>query len=216
MLSMMILSLWACSTTSGSNGDEAPAPQGDVPALEGGKAALKPGASPRAPLAEPFDFVEVQTERSFVHDRGYETRLQGVFVNGEEVAADAVLAAIVAHWGGFTPSGSRAPKDVESTVSSFLEAWDQLLAVDRQTGDAPSRHLAPLLERHPEVGPYHPPKVEIIEVDGEQVVVARQFEHLYVGRRGNVFAHRVRAFKVVDGTMVSSPGLETVMLRQDR
>lgn len=168
-------------------------------------APAEPGVSGME-LSPAFPEIHLRTRTTFAHDRGNMTRVEQVMVGGKEVTGPETLAALVRHRGGYTPDGGRSDAEVIATVDAFFAAWDRQTDIDRQVGPEPSRFLANTIATNPQAPAYHPPKVTLeTTLDGERVVVVRQWAYSFTGRRGNVFNYIVRAFRVSDGMPVALP-----------
>ncbi len=178
--------------------DRAPPPAQHVPAA--------PTPAPVATAAPPplglhalsasFPEVRVVTRPGFAHDFGNTIDVDRVEVGGKPCPPQDTLACLVAHRGGWSPSGGRDDDDALRAVQAFLEAWDDLLEVHRLNDAAPPEFVVPHAE--PRLV-YHPPRYELRDDQGERVVLATYFVRGHVSDRGQHWSYQSIAFRVRDG-----------------
>ena len=159
-----------------------------------------PSMDGSGPLSAYFPFVGIVANRSFANDRGMMTTVESVTVGGKTADQTALLAAIVAHWKGWSAAGTQSNEDVLKTAQAFVEAWDGLVGEERVTSDAAPDRLAALIQKS-KGQVYHPPTFEIVEVDGEKLVVTTNWVKGHVGMRGRTWTYEVRAYRVKDGSV---------------
>jgi hypothetical protein len=201
LLLFAVTTALACSTeqeTPTPAPDPAPAPAPQAPASAAPGAPSKDGSGP---LSSYLPFVDIKANTSFANDRGMMTSVESVTVDGKEVEQAAVLAAIVAHWKGWSAAGSTSDEDVVKTTRAYVEAWDGLVREERVTSDEAPEELKALIAKNEGAPAYHPPKFEVTTVDGERLVVTTNWVKGYVGMRGRTWTYEVRAFRVKDGSV---------------
>ncbi len=171
----------------------------------------------QGPLSERFAEVELSVKSSFAHDRGMMSSVEWVKVAGEACRSGEVLEKLVAVRGGWGPGGERGHAEVLETFKAFLEDWSQWFQYSTMLkGAEPPRNLASILNSRGME--YHAPKVGLYELSNGQCVVAHAyFVSWDAGPRGTLYARRVDAYRVEDGTRFEIPedddGMPSALMR---
>lgn len=147
-------------------------------------------------LSAQFPEVELRVSISFAHDAGIISRVESIQVAGRETPADQVLAALVAHRGGWTREGGRSEADALRTVEAYGRAWLERRGTNYFDGPTPDDWRG-----YPGAPEYHPPRVSSHTLPDGQRVVAFAFWHTYDGGdAGDVLVRTVGVYRVADGS----------------
>ncbi|MEQ9499347.1 MAG: hypothetical protein RIT81_20855 [Deltaproteobacteria bacterium] len=176
--------LLGCPETKASPEPEAPKPV----------ATVAPTSAVETPFSDAFPEVKVYTSQSFAHDRGNITRIESFWVDGKPVQGH-YLAAVVEHWGGWSPEGERTEAAALATVKAFVEASNKVFRVN--VVDGPDKNAKPTAGG--------PSGYWIAEHEGVRLVVAAQYYAYDGGNHGRQIGRSVAGFRLDDGRRVALP-----------
>lgn len=142
-----------------------------------------------------FEGVVVDTETSFAHDRGDETRVLAVRLDGDVVPETDLLERWVSRRGGWG-EGEDRDAVVASTALRFVTA---MLTVREETflTEATSHQLDRTLSGG--AFDFHGPRAEFVTVGDRRWVVVTGYTFDSISQRGKHFTRHAHAFDVRDG-----------------